>query len=341
MRSIALCCAVIAQAASVCHAQSLDQVIPANQRIYDFGAVARSANTEHRFVLNNPFASDMHIRSIRASCGCTTPIVETETIPPGQSGTILARFNTGTFTGQKGATLTVSIDKPFFTELQLNVKGYIRSDVVLTPGEAAFGAIPEGEAKSIEFSLSYAGRTDWAITDVKSPLSFLKPSFEETGRQNGRVSYKISLDLMQDAPAGFLQSQLIVHTNDRRLTTLPIRVLASIEAPLQVSPQILALGNVKPGETIQQKMVLKGKEPFKIIGITSNDAEIHFDNDEKSKKAHLINIFVAPTPKDRRGTISGEVLVQTDMRDKPLSMQLNYTVETESPQPPAAIQAAN
>jgi hypothetical protein len=341
MRSIVLCCAIIAQVVGVCHAQSLDQVIPANQRIHDFGAVARASNTEHRFTLTNPYQSNLHIRSIRASCGCTTPIVETETIPPGQTGTILARFNTGTFFGQKGATLTVSIDKPFFTELQLNVKGYIRTDVVLTPGEAAFGNVPEGEAQSLEFSLNYAGRSDWAITEITSPLDCLKPTFEETERQNGRVAYKINLDLQSNAPAGLLQSQLIVHTNDRRLTTLPIRVLANVEPPLQVSPQTLALGNIKAGETIQQKMVLKGKEPFRILEIKSLDAEIRFDNDDKARKAHLINIFVAPVVRDRTGTVNGEVLVKTDMLDTPMKMQMSYTIQTESPLPPAEVQAAN
>ncbi|MEZ6078390.1 MAG: DUF1573 domain-containing protein [Pirellulaceae bacterium] len=69
-------------------------------RMHDFGTVARAANTEHRFYVKNNHSSDMHISSIRASCGCTTPIVETEWIKPGETGSILARFNTGTFTGK-------------------------------------------------------------------------------------------------------------------------------------------------------------------------------------------------------------------------------------------------
>ena len=36
---------------------------------------------------------------MRTSCGCTTPIVETEIVPPGGRGSILAKFNTGTHTG--------------------------------------------------------------------------------------------------------------------------------------------------------------------------------------------------------------------------------------------------
>ncbi len=340
MRSTFLCCAILAQSFAYCHAQSSDQIIPAEQRIHDFGAVARAAKTEHRFVIQNPFKTNLHIRSVRASCGCTTPIVETENISAGQSGTILARFNTGTFTGQKAATLTVSIDQPFFTEIQLNVKGYIRSDIVLTPSEAAFGNIPEGEPRTMEFALNYAGRSDWEITRVVSPFEFLTTSLEERSRENGRVSYTLRVDLLENAPAGMLQNQLILHTNDRRLTSLPIGLSATIEPPLQVSPQGLALGKVKPGEPVEQRLVLRGKEAFRILEISSEDAEIRFDNDEKSKRAHLINIILAPQARGREGDVKGHVLLKTDMMDEPLRINLDYTIETQSTQPVSEIQAA-
>ena len=335
MRLPLLCCAIVAQLAVYCHAQNLNQVIPPEQRSHDFGTVARAANTEHRFELFNPFNSDLHIRGVRASCGCTTAIVETDTIAPGQKGTLLARFNTGTHTGQKGATLTVSLDKPFFTELQLNVKGYIRSDVVLSPGEVSFGTVPQGEPRSSVLQLNYVGRTDWAITEVLSPLDSVKVAYEEVERSNGRV------DLDPTAPAGFLHSQLVIRTNDRRLTTLPVRVLGSVEPALQVSPLSFALGKVKAGEPIQQRLVVKGHEPFRVLGISSDQAEIRFEQDDSSKKAHLINIIVAPHANDESsGDVEGQLWLKTDMRDEPVEVKLNYTIERESSAPPAEVQAA-
>ncbi len=86
---------------------------------HDFGTVARAAKTEHRFEFQNPYQQPIHVRSVRTSCGCTTPIIETETVPPGGTGIILARFNTGTHTGSKAATVTVTIDRPTFMEVQL------------------------------------------------------------------------------------------------------------------------------------------------------------------------------------------------------------------------------
>ncbi|MGO8744919.1 MAG: DUF1573 domain-containing protein [Thermoguttaceae bacterium] len=58
-----------------------------------------------------------------ASCGCTTPIVEKDTLKTYERGAVLAHFNTDRFNGPHGATLTVTFDRPMFAQVQLNVSG--------------------------------------------------------------------------------------------------------------------------------------------------------------------------------------------------------------------------
>ena len=48
--------------------------------------------------------------------------------------------------GAKSATVTVTIDEPFYAEVQLKVNGYIRSDVVFNPGAVEFGSVETGKA---------------------------------------------------------------------------------------------------------------------------------------------------------------------------------------------------
>lgn len=317
------------------------KAIPVASRAHDFGTVARAANTEHRFMIKNVLEQELHISGVRASCGCTTPIVETETIKPGETGSILARFNTGTFTGQKQATLTVSIDRPFYTELQLNVRGYIRSDVVLSPGEIEFGQIPEGESKTLELNLEYAGRPDWKIERVESPVPFVDARFEEVSRTGGRIMYKISAVLADNAPVGFQQNQLILHTNDRRLTTVPIRFIADVQSPIQVSPQSFALGRVEAGEPIPQRLVVKSRKPFRILDITSESAEIVFEPIAEAKAAHLINISIAPNSTNVGGEVKGSVLLRTDLEEAPITLGLSYEMIGKAPVPSVAAQASS
>ena len=195
MRSLLLTCALSASLAPHVFAQApvqqqAPQIIPVDQRSHDFGTVARSAKTEYRFPITNIYQQPMQISSVRASCGCTTPIIEKQVLQPGETGSILARFNTGTHTGQKQATLTVSITKPHFTELQLTVRGYIRSDIVFTPGEVNFGNVAEGENKKLEVALVYAGRTDWQVTGISAPEAFLQPTIKEVSVRTVKFSIK-------------------------------------------------------------------------------------------------------------------------------------------------------
>ena len=115
---------------------------------HDFGSVARGAKAEYRFVFENLYLEDVHVAGVRTSCGCTTPSVETPLLKTYEAGAILAHFNTDSFLGQRAATLTVTIDKPFYAEMQLQIRGYIRSDVVVEPGSVQFGPIDQGTGYS-------------------------------------------------------------------------------------------------------------------------------------------------------------------------------------------------
>lgn len=324
LRKASLCAAAFVAAAPVWLYSVQAQEIALEARVHDFGTVARAANTEHRFFIKNNHSSDLHIGSIRASCGCTTPIVETEWIKPGEIGSILARFNTGTFTGKKAATLTVSIDKPVFTELQLNVKGYIRSDVVLNPGEVNFGEVPVGEPKGIDLTLDYAGRNDWSLVAAESPSDFVDVKFEELSRAGGRVSYRISASLSADAPLGTLQDQLLLRTNDRNLSTVPIRFMANVQPPIQVSPHAFVLGTISTSEPISQRLVVKARSEFRILEITSEQTEIRFEASKTAKTAHLLNLIFIPKLLASDGVVVGEVLLKTDLVDEPIRIPLQF-----------------
>lgn len=338
--SLPLCALAWTAAMSVAAPQAaaqdwLRQAIPPEQRSHDFGTVARAAKTEHRFEITNVHDTDLHIRSVRASCGCTTPIVEDSWIRPGEKGTILARYNTGTFTGRRSATLTITIDKPYFTELQLNVRGYIRSDVVLHPGEINFGEVPVGSPHTMEIALDYAGRSDWQIVGVENPMNFLDVAVDEVSRESGRVKYKISARLKENAPAEFLQNQIVLKTNDRNLTTVPVMFVANVQAPIQVSPQALALGTVKPGEPIQKRVVVKGRSPFRILDIRSDTLDVRYEPLEEAKQAHLINLVVTPPAAHLEGDGAqeqqqAEITILTDLIEEPVRLMVSYDIAIQS-----------
>lgn len=304
---------------------STDQLIPTAERAHDFGAVARAAKTEHRFAIHNPFDQPMHLRSISASCGCTTPIIETEWIKPGETGSVLARFNTGTFNGDRKATLNLSIDQPRGLQVQLNVKGYIRTDIVINPGELNFGAVPEGESKQIDANVEYAGRNDWKITDITSNDEFIDAQFEEISRKPGRITYKITARLAPGASTGTQATQLVLHTNDARLKSVPLVCSAQIQAPLTVNPDNLALGETRRGLPFQQRLLVKGTKPFRIVEVTAPNMEVRFEPIEEPKQIQFLNLILLPDETMPSGDFRTSLTIRTDLEgDREVKVELSY-----------------
>ncbi|MCU0709531.1 MAG: DUF1573 domain-containing protein [Pirellula sp.] len=323
----ALCCAALASPTS---ANQVSQLF--RDTSHDFGTVARAAKTEYRFEFENPYNQPIHVRSVRTSCGCTTPIIETETVAPGARGSILARFNTGTHSGAKAATVTVTFDKPSFGEVQLHVKGYIRTDVVFQPGEVSFGSVAQGESKTLDILVDYAGKPSWEITNVRCDEDCIEIEKEEVSRKNGRIQYSMKVRLNEEAPSGPLVSEIVIQTNDRNLTTVPLRLTANVMADISVLPNLLSLGDIAVGEPIKQVLVLKAQQPFRILSIKSDEFDIQSGPlSEEPKALHTLPLQLQTSSGGTVGDAKGKILVETDFPSKSiLSIDVIYRVKTPS-----------
>lgn len=291
---------------------------------HQFGTVAVNSDTKFRFPIVNNTESDIHISNVRASCGCTTPIVETEWVRAGARGSIVARYNTNTFKGKKGATLTVVIDRPYYAEVRLRVDGYIRQDVVFNPGSVDFGTIEQGTLAERVIGIAYAGRSDWKVVDVESDAPHVQAELQPTERTGQRINYNLKVKLTELAPAGPIQQQLLLVTNDRNMPRIPLQVRGKVDTGLSISPAALALGSVKPGEVVEQRLVVRGREPFLIDTIECEGWECTFDAPEKAKSTHLVNIRL------QAGGEAGEFrgpLVVTTKGDSQRSAQVLVTAK--------------
>lgn len=295
---------------------------------HDYGTVARGAKSEFRFVLTNIYKEDAHISSVRASCGCVTPeIVTKDAFKTWEKAEIVAKFNTRTFIGQRRATITVTFDKPFYAEVQLQISGYIRTDVVVDPGQVDLGEIDRGEGAEKTVKITYAGRSDWKILEVKSPNDSLESEVIEKSRANGRVAYELKVRLKDDAPSGLIEDQLTLVTNDRRAPQFPVIVQGRVVADVTLSPSQLYLGAVKQGEVVSKQLVVRGREAFKVLSVECEDSRFQFTIPDEAKTVHMIAVkFEAGTS---GGKISQKLRVRTDANEQDwLECQVLGTVST-------------
>jgi hypothetical protein len=260
------------------------------EKQHDFGTVGRNAKTEHAFVIENCFEEDVHIAGVRSSCGCTTPVVPKTTLKAWEKGEVIAQFNTKSFIGDKSASITVVIDRPYYAEVTLLVKGKIRSDIVLSPGEVNYGDVDVGETKAIDLSISYAGRRDWAITDVRGDVDCIEVKLDPAVRQQNILKYRMHIRLRDNAKVGELQEEITVVTNDVNEPFFRIPVYARINPPVSVVPKFVSVGKVKEGQSVQSKLMVRAKKPFSIQEINCEDARFSFEVPKGEKPMHIIPI---------------------------------------------------
>lgn len=277
---------------------------------HDFGTVAKGAKAECRFEFENIYEEDVHIAEVRTSCGCTTPSVEKKTLKTWEKSAVVAAFNTRAFDGKRGSTITVVIDKPYYAEVRLRVDGVIRTDISFEPGQVELGEVDYGQVAEKRVRVNYVGRSSWRITDVRSDNDHFEVELAELERANGRVGYEMLVRLKETAPQGFLSDQLTI-LSDTDSVGVALQVTGRVVPPVQVSPSLLTLGNVTPGQKITKQLIIQGKTPFKVTGVNCPDGCFEFKVNDQAKKLHVIPVTF--TAGDAPTKIEQKIEIQTDL----------------------------
>ncbi len=280
---------------------------------HDFGTVARGSDTVYRFEVTNKFVEDIHIASVRSSCGCTTPVIENNLIKTYEKAYVVAKFNTRTFTGSHGATLTVTIDKPYPAQVQLKVEGFIRQDVVFEPGSMNFGDVDQGTPKEQKVRVRYAGRSGWEIRDVvasSNSSDYYAVELTETYRQGGLTHYDLTVQLKESAPAGYLKDQLTLVTNDNSNPRIPLDIEGRVIPEISVMPEDWVLGDVAAGGDAEKKLIVRGKTPFSITKIQCDEDCFDCDYDPRPRTTHVVTVSFKAG--EESGRLKKQIAIHTD-----------------------------
>ena len=193
------------------------------------------------------------------------------------------------------------------------------------------GEVEQGTSTEQEVTVIYRGRGNWQIADVRSANSHLEVELGEPIRQPGLVSYKMTVRLKPDAPAGTLQDQLTLVTNDQRMPTVVLPVEGRVTPPLAISPSPLMFGSLMPGQTATKQLVITGKQPFKVLSVTADNDAIQFKTaPDVTKKVHLIPVTV--TAPEHPGEFHYSISIETDLPSAPkATCQVRGTVRGDSP----------
>ncbi len=92
---------------------------------FNFQDIKQGEKVEHTFTIQNNGKSDLYIRSVKASCGCTAVDPEDEMIPAGESTTMKVVFDSRGKVGKQNKTITIISNDPDRPRSILWVKGNV------------------------------------------------------------------------------------------------------------------------------------------------------------------------------------------------------------------------
>lgn len=299
----------------------------------DFGTVARGADTRHQIVLKNLYEENVTIVDVDTTCGCTAASPDKTQLTTGEEARIEVVMDTRKFMHRKDSNVDVTLEfhgakGSAKKTIRVPITAYIRSDVVLTPGNVDFGVVDFGQNAERVIKVAYAGRQDWQIRSIKNESKILNAQIVETERANGRVTYNLTVQLNGNAGIGSFQDKLYLVTDDQNSPEVPVPVSGRIAADIEIVPAQFALGNVPAGEVKQFNVVIKGRKPFVIENI---QCEQHPDCFEirplgaDAKTVHVIPFrFTAP---GTAGEFKDTFTVIVAGRSEPLTFGASGVVE--------------
>ncbi|MFM8705186.1 MAG: DUF1573 domain-containing protein [Planctomycetia bacterium] len=282
---------------------------------HNFGTVAKGSKTEFRFVFRNLYKEPVHVVGVRTSCGCTSPEVTVRDLKTHETGEIVAKFNTRTFLGQHGATLTVTFDKPYFAEVQLRVAGHIRGDVTFDPPFVDLGNGDLGPGAERSVRVTHVGATPWEIKDVRSANANFEVMLSKPTQTSSQSAYDLTVRLKPEAAAGYVNGQLILVTNDPRAAQIPMDVEGRVVAEVTVSPQLLALGTVQPGASVTKNVVVRANRPFCVTGVSCSDGCLTCEPKTTAATVHILPVTFAAGAMS--GKIERQLKISTDWAKGP------------------------
>jgi len=297
---------------------------------FDFGPVAQHSDCQGYLEFTNCFEPDMEVVSVSTSCKCISASTETKVLKPHENGRIKLVLDTSRFHGQRHVTLTVQFkyEDSNFVSATIPCAAFIRTDVWMQPGFANLGAMTSGVGGEKKVKVSRTGNDQWQIREVRSRNPGLTTELTELSRGNGRVEYEILVKVAPDAKVGNIQESLVLVTNDSSNANVALRVEGRVETDIQVTPEVLTLGNLHPGQETKVTLVVKSKKPVRLEEIVCKDHPESFkvSLSSEEKTIHVLTIVV--TPPDAMGEFRETLTLTVAGRPEPLVFQAQGTVES-------------
>jgi len=283
------------------------------EKVKDFGVTPRGPVLTHYFRFTNTTKQTLTLGQPRVSCGCTSAAIFTTQVAPGETTAVAAYMDTRRIP-QAGVTKSVIVYVPFLQpnmeEVTLRVQTVTRDDLVMTPDTLNFGAVRKGQGGRTSLKMSLAANPNWEVTEAASTGGYIRAAVAKA--EGGQ--YEVTATLDPECPVGNWTAEVWLKTNDPTAPKLRVPVSVNVVAPMAITPSVVQLGEVRLGESAQQRVIVQGTQPFKVLEVKGSDEQLTVKVAEPDlKPVHILTITANPKV---LGELKRTVQIVTDSKEQ-------------------------
>lgn len=283
----------------------------------DFGTTPRGPVLMHYFAIKNTSQNPVRIGQPRVSCGCVSTKLMKDTLEPGESTAVLAMMDTRRIP-QAGVLKQVIVYVPFLSpvleEVSLKVQAIARDDLIMTPDTLAFGTVRKGQGGEASIKVTFTSDPSWEITSLSSTGVYVKPDAKLVSRANGAVTYEVSAKLAPECPVGDWTADIWLKTSNASIEKLRIPVRVTVVAPIALNPGVVQLNDLKLGNAIEHRVVLRANQAFKVLDVKGNDEVVELKTQStEAMPVHVLTIAVKP---NAMGPLNRTLEIITDHKEQ-------------------------
>jgi hypothetical protein len=282
---------------------------------FNFGEVLAGKAVEHEFKFKNSGDTELIIREVTTSCGCTAAIPSAAPVKPGEWGIIKATFDTAGRRSLQTKTVTVKSNDPVRSSVMLKIEGRVVPIVDVNPNFINFGSnVRTGEAVVKTTKVFTTLKRTFKILNMNSNVPEVTCQ-SRPYKSEGEVGYEISVTLSEDAKPGTCSGKVTLRLDDKEMQFVEFHFYGKVLGAVVPTPSYFVFGRIKTTETAMKQVVLSGP-PGKSFKIVSSKVPAEFFSLSIEEQGQ--NKIVKLTAKDAPvGRMRGNVVLETDIPGNP------------------------
>lgn len=195
----------------------------------NFGDVDDGKPVDILFDFENKGDSDLEIKAINPTCGCTISELKKRTYKPGEKGQIPARFNPSGYNGQVTKSISVETNDPANQRVLLSftgsvkMKNYVQAE--LQPGEINLGKVRVGKKMVKVFNIVNSGSMELKVLEIVTVPEVIVDMPQKALPPKKTMAVKVHFTPME---AGKFTTLVKIRTNDTRFAYKIFRIDAEV-----------------------------------------------------------------------------------------------------------------